>query len=618
MLPYGTIFRAAPRRSTTARQRAPQPATARGRRSWTQRKPGLKLKVGLLAASLGVLGALCSATQAHAAGLYFSDRGVRPMGRAGAFVAGADDAGAIWYNPAGLADTPTSILADFTWLRLTSEYQRQLLIRDASDTLQRVDSPKVQGSTPVLPLPTLIGNYHIPSAKLSIAGGFYAPYVALAGYAETVAGQPSPARYTLGSFNASRVVLMGTWVGWAPADWVRIGGGVQALMGTVRSTIAFSVSLEDRLLGAPEQPEYDALSQFEIGPFIAPSGNAGLILIPHDSVRIGLSAHTPTVIDSDAKIKVRLPSSAIFDEAKVDGEDAHVKVKLAGIVRAGIEVRPSDPLRIEATFVRELWAAHDKISAEPRNIAIVNLPGGPQRITLPNIDIPRNFKDSDSYRLGGEYELPVDDYRLALRAGVAYETSAVPDPYLSLSSLDFDKVLVTVGGSLYVGEHWRFDALYAHAFTREVTVRPEDARVGRINPVKGNAPFEPVNGGTYSAGADLIGFGLQYAFDGPRVDARRADAENAKQRRRQPPSAEPREATPPPPEANPYTGAGAEAEPEDPKFRGVKPAEVDLDEAEPQPPKPKPKPKPAKAKPKPGKPLDPKFRGVKPAEVDLD
>src|SRR5690606_13056089 len=129
-------------------------------------------------------------------------------------------------------------------------------------------------------------------------------------------------------------------------------------------------------------------------------------LIPHERVRIGLSAHTPTVIDSDAKIKVRLPSSAIFDEAKVDGEDAHVKVKLAGIVRAGIEIRPSEPLRIEATFVRELWAAHDKIEAAPKNIGIVNLPGGPQRITLPNIDIPRNFKDSDSYRLGGEYELP--------------------------------------------------------------------------------------------------------------------------------------------------------------------------------------------------------------------
>ncbi len=41
---------------------------------------------------------------AHAAGLYFSERGVRPLARGGAFTAGADDLGAIWYNPAGVYD----------------------------------------------------------------------------------------------------------------------------------------------------------------------------------------------------------------------------------------------------------------------------------------------------------------------------------------------------------------------------------------------------------------------------------------------------------------------------------------------------------------------------------
>ena len=46
------------------------------------------------------------ARDAGAAGLYFSDRGVRPLGRGGAFVAGADDLGAIWYNPAGIVDAP--------------------------------------------------------------------------------------------------------------------------------------------------------------------------------------------------------------------------------------------------------------------------------------------------------------------------------------------------------------------------------------------------------------------------------------------------------------------------------------------------------------------------------
>ncbi|HEX4513004.1 MAG TPA: hypothetical protein VH054_05690, partial [Polyangiaceae bacterium] len=49
---------------------------------------------------------------AHAGGLYFSDRGVRPLARGGAFVAGADDLGAMWYNPAGLVDAQGTFLAD--------------------------------------------------------------------------------------------------------------------------------------------------------------------------------------------------------------------------------------------------------------------------------------------------------------------------------------------------------------------------------------------------------------------------------------------------------------------------------------------------------------------------
>jgi long-chain fatty acid transport protein len=99
-----------------------------------------------------------SANDAHAAGFYFSDRGVRPMGRAGAYVAGADDLGALWYNPAGLADAGTTVMADFSWLRFSSEYTRELRIVDADDTVRYVKSPTVTGNSPVIPFPTIAGS----------------------------------------------------------------------------------------------------------------------------------------------------------------------------------------------------------------------------------------------------------------------------------------------------------------------------------------------------------------------------------------------------------------------------------------------------------------------------
>ena len=43
-------------------------------------------------------------------------------------------------------------------------------------------------------------------------------------------------------------------------------------------------------------------------------------------------------------------------------------------------------------------------------------------------------------------------------------------------------------------------------------VDPHTAQVPRINPIAGNAPLDPINGGTYSATADLFGLGVNYKF----------------------------------------------------------------------------------------------------------
>ena len=180
----------------------------------------------LVGAALAIATAATSATDAHAGGLYFSDRGVRPMGRAGAFVAGADDLGAIWYNPAGLADAGTTLLVDFAWLHFSSEYTRQLRIVDADNTVRTFESPTVTGTSPFIPFPTLAGSYNFGEHKeWTIAVGVVAPYTAIASYPITVDGQPSPSRYSLGSFDGSALVLLGGWFAYKPIEQLRIGLG---------------------------------------------------------------------------------------------------------------------------------------------------------------------------------------------------------------------------------------------------------------------------------------------------------------------------------------------------------------------------------------------------------
>src|ERR1700745_721991 len=103
-----------------------------------------------LTAAAALVAGMAVTNDERAAGLYSSDRGVRPLGRGGAFVAGADDLGAVWYNPAGRSDAGNTVLVDFAWLHFTSEYTRRTLAGGAV-----TEFPTVHGTTPFLPIPTI-------------------------------------------------------------------------------------------------------------------------------------------------------------------------------------------------------------------------------------------------------------------------------------------------------------------------------------------------------------------------------------------------------------------------------------------------------------------------------
>jgi long-chain fatty acid transport protein len=454
-----------------------------------------------------------AAGPASAGGIYFSDRGVRPMGRGGAFVAGADDLGAVWYNPAGLADAKTGILVDFAVLRFSAEYTRVLRVVDADDTVRYISSPTVTGHSPVLPFPTIAASYAFGKRQeYTIAGAAHAPYEALASYPTTIDGRPASSRYALGSFDGSAASFVGAYFAYKATEELRVGIGLGAFVGFFQSSAIFSISPPDRLLAAPEQPEFDAESRFRIGPIFAPSGNLGVTWVPLKALRLGGSFQLPTVVSSHTRLDVRLPTSTVFDGARIAGKDAHVRFTLPAIVRAGIEVRPIDEVRIEATYVREFWGMHDEIELTPENIAIEGASGLPRRVPVPPVKVPRGFQASNSFRLGGELTFKVWQYATTLRAGANYETSAIPADYLSLFTIDMDKLTLAVGGGLHVDEHWRFDLTYAHLFASSVDVSPDTAKIPRVNPLSGNAPPEAINGGQYSASADLFGVGAEYRF----------------------------------------------------------------------------------------------------------
>ncbi len=472
--------------------------------------------------------ALSFAPEAHAAGFYVADHGVRPLGRAGAFVAGGDDLGSITYNPAGVYDAGSAFLFDASYLNFSVDYTREALLRQIDPNtgetvgVYKQTFPTVTGSAPFLPIPTIAGSFS-PHPDWVIALGAYAPYAAIPTFPDKVNGQPAPQRYSLLSLDGSLLAIVGAWAGWAPLKKsapqnLRIGFGLEFLVGQFTAKKVMSGCLPERFFCSPEDPHWDVLSQITAAPIITPSGNVGVQWEFAKGWRLGSSFHLPFWIRAPATVKTRLPSAPVFDRSQQEGEGATITFALPFVARLGIESRDLTPgLRVELDGVYEHWSMHDSINVEPNQIALTNLPGFPQKYFIPDVKIPRGLQNTISVRLGGEYSIKASkSVHVIPRVGVSYETSAVPPENLSVLLVDAAKVTPSVGFGLEI-DHIRLDAVFAHVFAETVTVAADKARLEQTLPLAATPPKNPdyINGGVYSWSANVIGLGMTYTFGHP-------------------------------------------------------------------------------------------------------
>ncbi len=448
-------------------------------------------------------------SSAHAGGMYLTDRGTRPLGRGFAFVAGADDAGAFWYNPAGLSEAGQQIFFDATLTLFDADYTR---IDGGGNVL-----PTVEASPEPLPVP--MAAYTHPIGDFTVGGAILVPNVVPLGWPEeiTVDGNPEPApqRYSLIDLAGSafaHIVLGGAW---QVTPELSLGAGVHLVAGRLVATTTLSAC--DRVICTqPENPDYDGLAQIDL-PIFAPTATVGATY-DLGVVRIGASFTLPHDLGGSATVRVRVPSAAIFDGARVEGDDADVELDMPFILRGGVEVRPVRGLRVEAAAVYEAWSVQDRMRVVPEDVWLrdVNAIGDYQ---VGPIDIPRHMNDVVSLRLGGEYAIGAAG-RLVVRGGVNWESSSFDDAYLTALTLDSSKVVVGLGASYEVSDGMWVDASYGHVFLADREVR--DSRVPPANPIRpppsgAEPPDGPVfvGNGDYSMEANAFGLGLRWILDAP-------------------------------------------------------------------------------------------------------
>lgn len=463
-------------------------------------------------ASAVVLCVLFGHAEARAGGLYLGDRGVRPMGRGFAFVAGADDPGALWYNPAGLAHSGQQVLLDASMTAFRGQFTR---IDGGGNTL-----PTVETRPTPIPIPTLGYTDDFGLDRFTFGAGVLAPNSVLFDWPSQVRvdgnARPAPQRYSLLSLHGTALAELVVGAAWRPLPELSIGITPGLLVGKFQSRVVVS-ACDRAICTQPENPEYDSPVEVHM-PVVEPTLTLGATY-DTDAVRLGLSMKMPVTIDGDATLRVRLPRAALFDGAYLDGDTASFTMDLPFILRLGAELRSFEDTRVEASVVYERWSRQQSLRIRPKNVWIRDVVGiGDYQ--MGTVEVPRNMNDVFSIRLGGVYK-GILDGRFELRAGLLFETSAFDDAYLTPLTLDSTKVIASLGASVEVMEGIWIDASYGHVFMFDRQVRgsqvPQPNAI-RPPPMQDEPPpTGPVHvgNGDYQMEADMFGLGVRWELSAP-------------------------------------------------------------------------------------------------------
>ena len=453
-------------------------------------------------AALMILAAVGGATPAaQAAGLFLPGRGVKPLGRAGAFVAsGEGDLNSLWYNPANLAALGGSTLTvDLALVDLEFEFERAPRVLPSGE-IERYEAVRNEASPQAIPQ-ILVGG-RLPlfgSDKLAWAFGLYAPYLSPHTFPED-----GPQRYVLVDNNGSALGYMHLAVGYAINDHIRLGAGLQNMVADF--TVVNVTSGYAGVFGDPEDRDLDILSRIRLSSYFNLTGNVGAWIRISPWLQGAISAQLPvTVRDDAATMQVRLPSHPAFDDASLDGDTLRAGLSFPFIGRAALRV-VRERFDYELAFVYEGWSAFKEIQADPNDVFVRDV-RGLGSIRVAPLSIPMNYRDTFSVRNGFELKLRE---ALSVRTGYLFETGAVPDEYYSAFLAEGDKHVLTLGGS-FRGASWSVDASLAYHLIGDRSI--SNSRVRQLNPTDTGGEYTlVVADGEYSQRYLIFGAGFNLAF----------------------------------------------------------------------------------------------------------
>lgn len=402
-----------------------------------------------------VLGLASAPGVALASGFHVDEQDARATGRAGAVTASSNNASAVYYNPAGIAN-----LEGFHVNAGGS------MVRPSGEFTSAVDGATTEADTQTFVLPQLFASWRA-TELLSVGIGAYAPFGLALTWPASSPGRTNVREADLQTFYISPTVALNLS---RAIPGLSFGAGLDLVPAAVRLE-------RDILFGT------DVASVALSGDAFGVGARVGLSF-RHPSlpeVAIGLSYRSPVELDFEGEVD--FDAGVPYRSALPPDGDVSTSVTLPQMVSLGIAFSPLPELELELDGNWRGWSSYDRLD--------IALPGG-------NVDSePKDWNDSLTLRFGGEYTIA---QRWSIRAGWIWDETPVPAETLDFQIPDVNRVDVTLGFGARITEQITVDLGALYVLPQKRTTATADA-------------LEPPTKGRFAIDVWVVGLSVGVALE---------------------------------------------------------------------------------------------------------
>ena len=350
-----------------------------------------------------------------AGGSKIPDQSTRAMGMLDAFVAGADDASAVYYNPAGLTRLSRPEIINNAYIAHTTAYSSGPGVDETSD-----------GRTYFVP--NFYGAMPLADTDLALGIGVYSPFGLGARWGDDTrnASWLSLAEIQLANVNPT--------VAWQPVESLSLGLGLDFFQSRAVTRFVHPLLGEVDIDTTGDGWGYNFGIQYQWTPELA----------------LGATYRSAVDVHYEGDLDIDTPAF----RGSADSELTYPQS-----ISLGVAWQATDKLRLEVVLEWDEWSSSDlRMIAHNAPVAML----GPSPFV-----VPLNWDDSWIVMLGGEYQL---SDRWALRAGYAFNETPVPASTADPSLPTDDTHVLGLGAGCRLSDALTLDAALVVAYGTERTL----------------------------------------------------------------------------------------------------------------------------------------------------